>query len=215
MVCTLHLADDFRADDVRAILAFTPTQDEAEKLKAYTGDKERLGLGERHYLDIMEIPRFRQRISCFLFKLKFGEVFADVVNDIEALDAGCKDLLLSDKLPRLFGMVLKIGNELNSHGGALSPEDGFKPAVGFRLSALGKLRLAKSYKSSKTALHYLVSLAQERQRHVLNFLVAETDGIRGAASVTLSQMKAGLKSLALGVKELENERNFCLATRNE
>jgi len=216
MVFTLHLnTDQFSADDVRAVLAFVPTSEEAEKLRAYRGDRERLGVAEKHMLAIMDVHRYKQRISCFLFRLKFSEVCADLEVDVDALRKGCDDLLTSDKFPKLLGMVLKIGNLFNSQGGVLEPDDGFKPAVGFRLNALGKLRLAKSYGSTKTALHALVDLAQDRQRQVLNFLFAETDGIRGAANVSMQQMKTSLKSLALGVKELDNERRFCAEQRND
>jgi hypothetical protein len=180
-ICTLDIPKAFSVDDVRAILSFLPTSDEADKLRAYAGDVERLGVAERHFLALMDIPRFRQRVACLMFKLKFGEVMSDVENDAEALRAGCAALIESPHLPLLLGMVrgwvawsasrltpplpqvLRIGNELNSQGGALKPEDGYRQAAGFKLSALSKLRLAKSYQSNKTALHYFVSIVQERQ----------------------------------------------------
>jgi hypothetical protein len=50
---------------------------------------------------------------------------------------------------------------------------------------------------------------------VLNFVVAETDEVRGAASVVMSQIKAGLKSLAMGLKEVENELKFTKSLRQD
>lgn len=218
MICTLRISDglELSADDVKSLLSMLPTTEEAEKLRAVPSEKiEALGQAEKHFLGLMEIPRFRSRIACFLFKLQFNELKEDVEFDIEALQKAVNNLLESPKMARLFSIVLGIGNLLNSCGGLLTVEDGFKPVQGFRLSSLSKLRLAKAHTTNKTALNFFVSILHERQRQVLDFILGETDDIRAAASVVMANVKGQIKSLAMGVKEVENEVNHAESVRSD
>jgi hypothetical protein len=40
-------------------------------LKAYKGDKDKLGKTEQFFMEIMEIPRLGNRLECFVYKREF------------------------------------------------------------------------------------------------------------------------------------------------
>lgn len=208
MIITMQVSNDLFADDVKSILSLLPTQEEADKLNKVK-QKDKLGDAELHFLGLLAIPRYKSRISCFLFKLQFKEIKADLAFDMTCCLEALTKLRESTNLDKLFSILLALGNNLNSMGGLLTEEDGFQAIKAIRLTqSLSKCKLVKAHGSPKTLLNVLVGVLHEREPQVLEYVLSETEPIRAASTVVLSNVKAQLKGLAMGVKELENEVQF-------
>jgi len=201
---SLELPDDTPIEDVRSVLGLLPTSEEEKTLKAYTGDRNLLLKAEAYFMDLMDIPRYKQRVNCLLYKMKFDEVFDEASADFEVVSRACTELLESKKFRKLLEMILALGNFMNE--GPDAPSN--KLAEGFSLDSIGKLRSVKSFQAQTTALHYLVMLIQSREAQVMMYIKSETDSIRQAANVSLTNAAAQVQTLANGIKAIENERSI-------
>jgi len=198
---TLEVPEAVSHEDVRSTLGLLPTPEEEKTLQAFEGDRNELEKAEAYFLDLMDIPRYKQRVNCFLYKLKFDESYDEAHIDFEVLSKACKQILESKKLRRILEIILALGNFLNE--GEDAPPT--RLAEGFMLDSLSKLRTVKSYQSKTTALHYMVMLIQTRQVELVSFIKSETDDVRSASNVSLTNALAQLQVLENGIKALENE----------
>jgi len=198
---SLEFAEGVSKEDLRSILGLLPTPDEEKELKKWDGGRSELEKGEQYFLDLMDIPRFRQRVNCFLYKMKFDEIYEETAIDFSVLIKACDDVLSGQKLRRIMEIVLAIGNFLNE--GEEAPSN--RLAQGFSLEALEKLGEVKSFQAKTTALHYMVMLIQSRQVELVGYVKSDTDNIREAANVSLENALAQLQVLENGVKAVETE----------
>ncbi|GBG34259.1 Formin-like protein 3 [Hondaea fermentalgiana] len=201
---TLDVPDSVSTEDVRSLLGLLPTPEEEKTLKAFEGERSELERAEAYFLDLMDIPRYKQRVNCFLYKLKFNESYEEAEIDFEVLGKACKEILESKKLRRIFEIVLALGNFLNE-GESPPPA---RVAEGFMLDSLSKLRQVRSFQSKTTALHYMVMLIQTRQVELVSYVKSETDNVRAASNVSLTNALAQLQVLENGIKTLANEVKF-------
>ena len=104
-------------------------------------------------------------------------------------------------LKRVLGLVLKLGNKLNSLAGT---ED---KARGFSLSSLAALAATKGFDGKTTMLSYLESLISRKRSELLDF-TAELPHVRGAArELSVPTLKADIAALRRGADALD----ACLA----
>ncbi|KAJ1472956.1 hypothetical protein T484DRAFT_1838135 [Baffinella frigidus] len=65
-------------DDVASLEQYVPTDDELALLRAFDGSAEGLGIAERFFLEILEIPRYKERLAIFSSLHSFDDVAAEV-----------------------------------------------------------------------------------------------------------------------------------------
>ena len=147
----------------------------------------------RFCMAIIRIPKYTERIRCFMYVLRF-EIVKDLELDLEKLKQACARVLNSKALKNALVLLLVIGNYLNLH--SVNGE-----AEGVTIDSLNKLKHVKSYVSQTTALHYFTLVAQSRCPEIFN-LSQEIGDCRGAASVVLSSIKAEIKMLRKGFASL-------------
>lgn len=80
------------------------------------------------------------------------------------VEIACDELKNSVRLRKLLGIVLSIGNRLNTAGAA-----GKRKAGAFSLNSLLKLSHAKAFDKKTTFLHYVVLIVQRNNEILLNF----------------------------------------------
>lgn len=80
------------------------------------------------------------------------------------VETACDELKNSVRLRKLLGIVLSIGNRLNTAGAA-----GKRKAGAFSLNSLLKLSHAKAFDKKTTFLHYVVLIVQRNNEILLNF----------------------------------------------
>ncbi|XP_039007751.1 formin-like protein 18 isoform X1 [Hibiscus syriacus] len=59
------------SDQLENLIKFCPTKEEAELLKGYNGDKDKLGKCEQFFLELIKVPRVESKLRVFLFKIQF------------------------------------------------------------------------------------------------------------------------------------------------
>jgi hypothetical protein len=94
------------------------------------------------------------------------------LTDVRRIEKACDDLLNSCLLPELLGIVLNIGNRLNTAGRGNKPE-----VHAFSIKSLLRLHQMKTFDKKTTLLHYIVRVAKENNVAVLNF----TDDLRSVS----------------------------------
>ena len=194
-VCSLSTMG-MQPEHLRSLLSLAPTTTEADMLRKYEGKctADALGKAERFCMALIRIPRYTERIRCFMYVLRFEEIVKDLEQDLEKLKQACTRVFDSKALKRALVLLLAIGNYLNLH--SVNGE-----AEGVTVDSLNKLKRVKSYGSQTTALHYFTLVAQSRCSEVFQ-LSQEVGDCRGAASVVLSSLKAEIKMLRKGFARL-------------
>ena len=194
-VCSLSTLG-MQPEHLRSLLSLAPTRTEADMLRKYEGEctAEALGKAERFCMALIRIPRYTERIRCFMYVLRFEEIVKDLEQDLDKLKQACARVYDSQALKRALVLLLAIGNYLNLH--SVNGE-----AEGITVDSLNKLKQVKSYGSQTTALHYFTLVAQSRCPEVFN-LSQEVGDCRGAASIILSSLKAEIKMLRKGFTTL-------------
>eukprot|EP00004_Rigifila_ramosa_P015290 TRINITY_DN353_c1_g4_i2.p1 TRINITY_DN353_c1_g4~~TRINITY_DN353_c1_g4_i2.p1 ORF type:complete len:235 (+),score=51.64 TRINITY_DN353_c1_g4_i2:74-778(+) len=118
---------------------------------------------------------------------------------------GCQELMSSKKLSGVLGVILSIGNSLNSGTGQGN-------ASGFRLETLTKLNDTKSTAkkaSAATLMHYVALLISRSQPELLRFS-EEIPSVLAASKISFSAIPGDIQqlkqSLADFIVELEMDR---------
>ena len=186
----------------RSLLGLAPTTIEAETLHKYDGPCGVLDLGkaERFCMALLRIPRYRERIRCFMYVMRFQELVKDLEHDLGTVLNACERVLTSKALVNALNVLVALGNFLNLY--SVNGE-----AEGVTIDSLNKLKQVKSYGSQTTALHYFTLVVQDRSKDIFN-LSTEVGDCRGAASCVLSQLTAELKILRKGFVALKNEHGY-------
>ena len=117
------------------------------------------------------------------------------------VEAACDELKNSVRLRKLLGIVLSIGNRLNTAGAA-----GKRKAGAFSLNSLLKLSHAKAFDKKTTFLHYVVLIVQRNNELLLNF----KDDIPTALQADKLYWDQCLSDLEEVENQLENLRRIAL-----
>ena len=156
-----------------------------------------LGKAERFCMALIRIPRYQERIRCFMYVLRFQEIIKDLNADLLIVHNACERVIQSDALGRALEVLVALGNFLNLY--SVNGE-----ADGVMVDSLNKLKQVKSYGSQTTALHYFTLVVQDRCKNVFN-LSSEVGDCRGASGVVVSALTAEMNILRKGYVSLTNE----------
>lgn len=160
------------ANQVQGIIEYMPTPTERKSLRAYMksgdGDSEekfeKLCECEKFMIAMISVKQSRMKLRALLFKLQFRGCIQDLAHDVFSVEKACDELSNSVKLRKLFGIVLNVGNRLNTAG----PSDKRK-ARAFSIQSLLKLNQAKAFDNKTTFLQYVVLVVQRNNEKLLNF----------------------------------------------
>lgn len=136
-------------DEIATLAKFAPTSAEEQKLKAFKGDRNRLGTVEQFFLCLLSIPDVSAKLAHMHFLRTFDHRAEVVETQIGVVEEACKEIFSSDSLKQVLRVVLQLGNYLN--GGTSKGK-----AAGFKLQSLRKLRDTKTTNNKSTLLHYLI-----------------------------------------------------------
>mmetsp|Transcript_3459 Transcript_3459/g.7245 ORF Transcript_3459/g.7245 Transcript_3459/m.7245 type:complete len:1710 (-) Transcript_3459:52-5181(-) len=160
------------ANQVQGIIEYMPTPTERKSLRNYMksgqGDSEekfeKLCECEKFMVAMISVKQSRMKMRALLFKLQFRGCIQDLAHDVFSVEKACDELNNSVKLRKLFGIVLNVGNRLNTAG----PSDKRK-ASAFSIQSLLKLNQAKAFDNKTTFLQYVVLVVQRNNEKLLNF----------------------------------------------
>jgi len=166
------------ANQAQGIIEYMPTLAERKSLRDYmkattstNGDAndsaakfERLCECEKFMVAMMTVTQSKRKIRALLFKLQFRGCIHDLAHDVFSIEKACDELSNSVRLRKLFGIVLSIGNRLNTAGPGQK-----RKAGAFTIKSLLKLNQAKAFDNKTTFLHYVVLVVQRNSEALLDF----------------------------------------------
>jgi len=138
-----------------------PSKEDAEKLASFKGDRDKLGVAEKFFIEIIKIKRCKAKIDALVYQMQFPDTLQDMRVVIRKAEKASDDVRISDKLVKILKFVLKIGNQLNGGDG--------NQIRGFSLDSLSKLSQTKAFNQKTTMLHYLVKVVKKNAPDIMDF----------------------------------------------
>jgi len=184
---------------IKGLLELLPTEEESTGLKGYiqqhkSGSEEErkeamedLCAAEKYMVRMMEVESAKEKFECLLFKLLFDNRLDDSIKEINLATQACDDLRQSDRFRNLLGMILSLGNLINTGGEG-------KLTAGFTLDTLLKLNEAKAFDKKTSVLFYLVKLVKQNDASLLE-LKGELASVVKAENVDIKLLSGDLQKL--------------------
>ena len=196
-------------EQVQGILEYIPTKDEKQSLRKYmtASDKDsadafdELCECEKFMVAMMTVKHSREKVRALLFKLQFRQCVSDLESDVTLVEKACDELKESVSLRKLLGIVLNIGNRLNTAGPTRKGKAG-----AFTIKSLLKLNQAKAFDKKTTFLHYIV-LVVLRHNDVLTNFKDDLPSVLKADKIYWDQIETDLEEVE---NQLENVRKIAL-----
>ena len=145
-----------------------PTDEEIAQLQGYEEDPSQLGVTERFFLSLKEVPMPAIRIDAQMFVVNGNEMVEELGEKLRKLEATFSAFQTSSRFKGLLEVVLALGNYLNgtsSRGGA----------YGFSLSGLTKVAEMKGQDNKTTLLDYIVQYCFKQYPDLLQLREDFTD----------------------------------------
>ncbi|CAM8943384.1 unnamed protein product [Rhodiola kirilowii] len=184
-------------DQVENLIKFCPTKEEMDLLKAYTGDKVKLGKCEQYFLELMKVPRVESKLRVFAFKIQFGTQITDFKKSLNIVNSACEEVRKSLKLKEIMKKILFLGNTLNNGTARGS-------AVGFKLDSLLKLYDTRSSTSKMTLMHYLCKVLASKSPTLLDFH-NDLGSIEAASKIQLRSLAEEMQAISEGLEKVKVE----------
>ncbi|KAJ3436805.1 protein diaphanous [Anaeramoeba flamelloides] len=187
-------------NNLRDLLKNAPTLYELNSLEEFKGiTPTKIGKAELFYLEIMDIPRYANRIRSWICFRTFDEMKEIITKMTENVVSACKELQESQLFGEILKNILSMGNYLNSgtfKGGA----------SGFKLNSLPKLSKMKSNNSEEcpSLLHFLANSLKEKNSQICN-LIKEIPHVREASTSSNQLIKNEMDQLSKGLKTIHLE----------
>ena len=145
---------------LQILLTCCPTVEEATTLRAYQKKNPSLdGVGQAEMFGyaLLDVNKVTMRLRLLLFQTKFDGLVKDMIDTYSVLLTGAEKIKESERLKKVMGVVLSVGNYLN--------QSTRKKAVGFRLQALEKLNDTRSTDNKETLLDFIIAyMAKVREK---------------------------------------------------
>lgn len=196
-------------EQMQNIIEYLPTSDERKALEAYmlsggidAAEKfDGLCECEKFMVAMMTVKHAKRKVRALLFKLQFQSCLDSLDADTAIVESACDELINSVRLRKLLGIVLNVGNRLNTAG-----VSGKGKAGAFSLESLLKLNHAKAFDKKTTFLHYIILVVQ-RNNELLLRVKDDLPTVMKAGRVFWDQLEQDLEEVE---NQLENVRKIAL-----
>uniref|UniRef100_A0A9J2QC39 FH2 domain-containing protein n=1 Tax=Ascaris lumbricoides TaxID=6252 RepID=A0A9J2QC39_ASCLU len=141
-------ADLIGLERLNSLIAILPDSEETEILRGFTGDVMQLGPAEQFFLNLLTLTDYKLKLECLILKLELDSAFDTLLPQIDIIITASNEIKQSVFLPKVFCMLVQIGNFLNANGSCGN-------AAGFKLNSLWKIVDMKATKKSITLLHFI------------------------------------------------------------
>ena len=196
--CLLDMDDSpFSLEQLHVLKRSVPTTEEATKLKAYSGDKKKLGSVEQYFMEVISIPRLENRIDSLIYKKTFVSCVDKLKDELSILKQASNQVLTSKCLKLVLEGVLAVGNYLNTGTSRGS-------AAGFKIASLLKLKDIKGKDRKTSLLHFIVKELMKKNDKV-RFFTAEIDKVSSAAKFQKDYVSSTLQQLSSQQSKLKEE----------
>lgn len=197
VLLALNNYNGLSADKLRGLKKILPEKQEMALIKSHPGELGSLGVAERFFLQLSEIPCYELTIEAMILKEEFPERISDITPQLNNILDITKTLVNNSQLIDFLALLLQLGNYLNAGSYAGN-------AAGFKLSTLPKLIDTRANKPRMTFLHYAVEVATNYNKDSLVF-AEESRNLRTAAKTPLVTIEDDIKALAIRIKKLDKQ----------
>lgn len=196
-------------EQVQGILEYIPTKEEKSALRKYMTTSEKdsadafddLCECEKFMVAMMTVKHSKEKVRALLFKLQFRQCVADMEKDVFMVEKACDELRNSIRLRKLLGIVLNIGNRLNTAGSTRKGNAG-----AFTIESLLKLNQAKAFDKKTTFLQYIIMVVKRHNIDLVNFK-DDLQSVLKADKIYWDQIENDLEEVE---SQLENVRKIAL-----
>jgi hypothetical protein len=186
-------------EKLNSLRALAPTPDDITALKEYDGDYEILGRVEKFFLQIIDIPRYTQRLDCFIFQRKFQLLISESYCQHDILNRAIEQVENSDSLKKILEIVLALGNYIN--GG--TPRGG---VYGFKLDGLQKLSTVKSVDNKLTLMNFLAMHCESLDNgELISHLEEELSMAEEGSRVSLESCRSEIMMLKKNILVIQEQ----------
>ncbi|XP_063233866.1 uncharacterized protein LOC134537410 [Bacillus rossius redtenbacheri] len=189
--------DDIGAEKLRGLLKILPEVDELEMLRAFDGDRSKLGNAERFLQQLIQVPNYKLRIESMLLQEEFAANMGYLEPSISAMIMAGEDLMTNKHLQEVLYMIVVAGNFLNSGGYAGN-------AAGIKLSSLQKLTDIRANKPGMNLIHYVALQAEKKRKDLLQF-PDEMPALEEATKTTVEQLQNEINTLDSRIKKIKKQ----------
>lgn len=149
--------DNYLAKDtIEQLLKFVPTQEEEALLNESSSELMNMAEPDRFLFDMSKVFHYNQKLEALYFMKKYSERRKELAAKLTQTIYCCKCLLANNNIPKLFQIILALGNYMNQ-----GHRNG--TVFGFSVSNLNKLiDIKSSTDKSYSMLHYLIKTIDQK-----------------------------------------------------
>ncbi|KAI6646894.1 Formin-F-like [Oopsacas minuta] len=139
-----------------------PTEEDNDLFRAVKESPDKMVKADQFIHTVCHLPFYKERVDVILLMREIPTNTTHIQEPIKILTKACAELNSSVKFVKILGLVLKIGNHINSGSNR-------GDAGGFHLSALSKLITYKGIEPKFSLLHFIVQQVMDGNEELLNF----------------------------------------------
>ena len=191
---------DISIDMMNSVQVALPTDRDVTDIKSFGGDKRRLGVAERFFVDLssVKIETLRRRLRLMIFRKEFSQRLDMVTEKIETCNNARSQVKDSRSLRVLLKTVIRLGNTLDELGGRTGG------ARGIRVKSLVELKRTKSFDKKTTLLDFLEMQMFDQAPNACQ-VHEELHSIFGASRVSIPGVYSEIMSLRKGIQDTKTE----------
>lgn len=182
-------------ETLNSIYAIRPQEDELRQIQDHlksspTNTEELLDKPELFLLELSRIPAFEERIYCLVYQNKFHESISSIEFRLNNINTICEDLLTSEKMRKILGLILACGNAMNASNKSRGDADGFDLAI------LPSLKDVKSKDNTSNLLQYIAGYYVTKLDDDINKLpIPEPSDFNFVAQVSFDELEKELRKV--------------------
>ena len=185
-------------DQLQVLVHAIPTDAERDLLRAWSGDRSQLATVEQYFVEVMDIPRLKERIAALIFKQTYSPNLDSVQASLATLRLACSAVSADGTLPKLLKWALEVGNYLNS--GTYRGN-----ARGIKLDGLLMMDNVKANDRKTSILAYVVKQLLPKTPEIRGLSAQLGAVVRQAAQVSLEATQVALDELDKGLQLVQEE----------
>ena len=139
-----------------------PTEQDNDLFKAVKKNPDEMEKADRFIHTVCLLQFYKERVEVILLMREIPVNYTLILQPIKVLSQACNELNNSEKFAKVLGLVLRIGNHINSGNTRGN-------AGGFHLSVLSKLITYKGVEPKYSLLHFIVQQIFEKNEDLLQF----------------------------------------------
>ena len=183
----LQLRDAFSDDQIQALNANKPSDEDIKVIKAYTGDKEKLANAEKFFTELMTVNDLNIHLEFMLARKSFPEDIEALSSQIKTIVNALKSLDESKKLKQSLEIILALGNYMN--GGSMRGG-----AMGFKIKSLTGLTEMRGATPNVTFMHIFVYQLLDNKKE-LDMFPNELPDVTPASKLDFEFIKSQFKDM--------------------